>query len=202
MWWNKLSSAFGTLLQSHSISGFSTVWITHAIWRDVLSERTERGLERELDLQVLLPTEIRKRSHVRGELWKRKYLKRRRQLNISSMADETGVGQEAPPPPPKKKKKKKKYIYIYEAPLGTWIIFFLSRTYDLLCRTYDIIISYVRLIISYVRLIMSYVRHKLSRTYDLCRTYDLNACMVSIQSPCIQRGHEASAKHSSISSGF
>ena len=46
---------------------------------------------------------------------------------------------------------------------------------------------------------MSYVRHKLSRTYDLlCRTYDLNACMVSIQSPCVQRGHEASAKHSSI----
>ena len=74
-------------------------------------------------------------------------------------------------------------IQLYEAPLGTWIK--------------------KKNLISYVRLIMSYVRHKLSRTYDLlCRTYDLNACMVSIQFPCVQRGHEASAKHSSISSGF
>ena len=110
-----------------------------------------------------------------------------------------------------------RFIYLFtlltylRSPIGDMDnFFFLSRTYDLLCRTYDIIISYVRLImsyvrliISYVRLIMSYVRHKLSRTYDLlCRTYDLNACMVSIQSPCVQRGHKASAKHSSISSGF
>ena len=58
-----------------------------------------------------------------------------------------------------------------------------QHTYILLCRTYDI--NYV------------------VRTYDLlCRTYDLNACMVIIQSLCVQRGHEATAKHSSISSGF